>query len=40
MHLNNLNKGSRKLKFLHDKNSKKKFSYYACSKEGYIAQDC
>lgn len=39
MHFNNLNKGPRKLKFLHNKGNKKKFTYYAYSKKGYIKQD-
>jgi hypothetical protein len=40
MHLDNLNKGSGKPKFPHDKNGKKKFSCYACGKEGHMARDC
>ena len=40
MHLDNLNKGPRGLKFKHNKNNKKKFTYYACRKKGYIKQDC
>jgi hypothetical protein len=40
MHLDNLNKGPGKLKFLHDKGNKKKFTCYACGKEGYMKRDC
>ncbi|RYN70768.1 hypothetical protein AA0117_g10092 [Alternaria alternata] len=40
MHLDNLNKGPGKPKFSHDKGNKKKFTCYACSKEGHIKRDC
>jgi hypothetical protein len=40
MHLNNLNKGPGKPKFSHNKGNKKKFTCYACGKEGYMKQDC
>jgi hypothetical protein len=40
MHLDNLNKGPRKPKFSHNKGNKKKFTYYACGKEGHIKRDC
>jgi hypothetical protein len=39
MHLDNINKESRKLKFPHNKSNKKKFTYYAYSKKGYIKRD-
>jgi hypothetical protein len=40
MHLDNLNKGPGKLKFSHDKGNKKKFTCYACGKEGHMKRDC
>ena len=40
MHLNNLNKGPGKPKFSQDKGNKKKFTCYACGKEGYMKRDC
>jgi hypothetical protein len=40
MHLDNLNKGPGKPKFSHDKGNKKKFTCYACGKEGHMKRDC
>jgi hypothetical protein len=40
MHLDNLNKGLGKPKFQGNKGSKKKITYYACSKEGHMKRDC
>jgi hypothetical protein len=40
MHLDNLNKGPGKPKFSQDKGNKKKFTCYACGKEGHMKRDC
>jgi hypothetical protein len=40
MHLDNLNKGPGKPKFSHDKGNKKKFTCYACGKDGHMKRDC